>query len=116
MTRKKVITEDSEIKRLTRIFKNLPKSQFEVVQGLIVEAARLRVRLEKLWKDIDENGETEWFSQSKDVEPYEKERPASRTYTATNKSYQAIIKQLQEYCPPEQSKDELSEFLKDANE
>lgn len=47
----KEITEESEIRRLTRIYKNLPPNEFAVAQGLIVQAARLRVRLNKLWQD-----------------------------------------------------------------
>lgn len=116
MARKKKITENSEIERLNEIYKSLPKNQFAVVQGLIVEAARLRVRLEELWQDICKNGETEMFSQGKDAVPYERERPVSRTYTATNKSYQAIIKQLNDLCPPDQVMDELEEFRSTANE
>lgn len=104
------ITEKSEIKRLSEIYRNLPQNQRKVAEGLIVEAARLRVRLDYLWNDLQENGETEPFTQSKDTEPYARERPQSRTYTATNKSYQAIIKQLSDLCPPDAEDDPLSEF------
>ena len=93
------MTENSEIKRLTEIYKGLPPKQFALAQGLIAEAARLRVRLDKLWEDLTENGEVEMFSQSENTDPYERERPASRIYTATNKSYQSIIKQLNEMIP-----------------
>ncbi len=44
------------------------------------------------------------FSQSKDQEPYERERPQARRYIAMNKSYQSIMKQLGDYIakkPPE---------------
>ena len=60
----KIVTEKSEIARLTKIYKNLPPNKFAVAQGLIVQAARLRVRLNQLWEDIQENGETERFTQS----------------------------------------------------
>ena len=69
-----------------------------------------KLRLDYLWQDIQEHGETELFSQSDKAEPYERERPASRTYTATNKSYQAIIKQLTDLCPPAEEDDPLAEF------
>lgn len=104
------ITEKSEITRLSRIYKGLPPNQMKVVEGLIVEAARLRVRLDYLWQDLQDNGETELFTQSEKTEPYERERPQSRTYTATNKSYQAIIKQLSDLCPPSEEEDPLAEF------
>lgn len=104
------ITEKSEIARLSGIYAGLPPNQMKVVEGLIVEAARLRVRLNYLWKDLQKNGETEMFTQSERTAPYERERPQSRTYTATNKSYQAIIKQLSDLCPPSEEEDPLAEF------
>ena len=105
-------TELDEIGRLTEIYKGLPPKQFALAQGLIIQAARLRVRLDKLWAELEEKGETEWFTQSDKTEPYERERPASRTFTATDKSYQSIIKQLNDMIPEEDSdeEDDLSEF------
>ena len=102
--------EAKEYKRLVRIYSRLPKNKLAVADGLIRQAARLRARLDMLWQDLQENGETEMFSQSDKAEPYERERPASRTYTATNKSYQAIIKQLTDLCPPAEEDDPLAEF------
>jgi hypothetical protein len=92
--------EKAEIERLTEIYRGLPPKQFALAQGLIAEAARLRVRCDKLWDDLIENGEVELFSQG-DQDPYERERPASRIYTAANKSYQSIIKQLNDMIPKE---------------
>lgn len=106
-------TEKSEINRLSRIFKALQPNQFAVAQGLIVQAARLRIRLDQLWEDIQENGETELFSQSANTEPYQRERPAARLFTATDKNYQSVIKQLVEMAPPSQSKSKLAELMKD---
>ena len=94
----KMSAEQSEIRRLTEIYQGLPPKQFALAQGLIAEAARLRVRCDNLWQDLQENGEVELFSQG-DQDPYERERPASRIYTATNKSYQSIIKQLNDMIP-----------------
>ena len=91
--------EQAEIERLTAIYQGLPPKQFALAQGLIIQAARLRVRLDKLWADLQEKGETEWFTQSEKTDPYERERPASRTFTATDKSYQSIIKQLNDMIP-----------------
>ena len=107
------ITEKSEIERLSRIYENLPENQFAVAQGLIVQAARLRVRLDKLWKDLSKNGETDLFSQSEKTEPYERERPAARLFTATDKNYQAIIKQLNELTPPSKAGSKLAGMFKD---
>ena len=91
--------EKKEIKRLTEIYTTLPPKQFALAQGLIAEAARLRVRCDALWEDLQKNGEVEMFSQSENTDPYERERPASRIYTAANKAYQSIIKQLNDMIP-----------------
>ena len=109
----KMITERSEIKRLTEIYKDLPPNEFAVAQGLIEQAERLRVRLDRLWKDLQKNGETELFSQSEKTQPYERERPSARLFTATDKNYQSIIKQLNELTPPSVAKSKLSELMDD---
>lgn len=111
--RAREITEKSEINRLKRIYKNLPPNQYAVAQGLIVQAARLRVRLDRLWQEIQEGGETEMFAQSDKTEPYERERPAARLFTATDKNYQSIIKQLNELTPSVAGKSKLAELMKD---
>lgn len=97
----------AEIDRLNEIYKDLPSNQYAVAQGLIVQAARLRIRLDTLWADIQGKGETEWFTQSEKTDPYERERPAARLFTATDKNYQAIIKQLNELTPPSQRESKL---------
>ena len=83
----KRITEKTEIERLRRIYQDLPPNQYAVADGLIVQAARLRVLLDKLWKDLRRNGETEL--------------------------YQAIIKQLNELTPPSRVGSKLDELRRE---
>ncbi|MRS25901.1 hypothetical protein [Bacillus sp. RIT694] len=103
MAIKKELTKEERVKkevnRLKRIYKEMPKDTLLVVEGLIVEAADLRVRLEDIRKDLDENGYDEMFSQSENQDPYERERPQSRRYISMNKNYQSIMKQLGDYVP-----------------
>lgn len=110
---KKSTTEAKEIKRLRKVFENLPPNKLEVAEGLIVQAARLRVRLDELWEDIKINGNVEEFCQSEKVGAYERERPAARLFTATDKNYQAIIKQLVDMAPPSTGKGKLEELMKE---
>ena len=120
MAIKKELTKDErvskEIKRLRQIFKDMPKDNLDMVDGLIVEAADLRVRLEDIRKDLDINGYDEMFSQSENQEPYERERPQSRRYISMNKSYQSIMKQLGDYIPkktePKEVDDGFDDFVK----
>jgi hypothetical protein len=53
------------------------------------------------------------FSQSERTDPYERERPAARLFTATDKNYQSIIKQLNELTPPSKTGGKLSEMMQD---
>lgn len=105
------ITEKSEINRLTEIFKSLPPNKFATAQGLIVQAARHRVRLDYLWRDIQKNGETEQFCQSERTEPYERKRPVSELYTSTDTNYQKIMGKLLDLVPDEQERSKLHQFL-----
>lgn len=88
------ITEKSETERLTAVYDNLPPKRFAVAQGLIAQAARIRVNLDRLAEDIAENGMTEMFQQSDKVEPYKKTRPEADLFIKLDKNYQSIIKQL----------------------
>ena len=113
----KVRTVESEVQRLTELYKELPPKKFALAEGLIVQAARLRVRLYTLWKEIEENGDIEFFTQSKEKsDPYERERPCAKVFTATDKNYQAIIKQLDNMLPPEAAEGFAEKFNKAINE
>jgi uncharacterized protein YeeX (DUF496 family) len=120
MATKKELTKDErvskEVARLRKIFKEMPKDNLDMVDGLIVEAADLRVRLEDIRKDLDINGYDEMFSQSESQEPYERERPQARRYISMNKNYQSIMKQLGDYIPkriePKEVDDGFDDFLK----
>jgi hypothetical protein len=92
------VTKESRIKRelsrLRKIYKGLPEDQKKLSAGLIERAAYLRVSLEDLEEDMDQNGYVELFTQSERLEPYERERPAARLYANLVAKYAAIHKQL----------------------
>lgn len=90
---------EKEVDRLKNLFKNIPKNQLDVAEGLITQAARLRILLDDNWKDILENGEYEKFSQSENQIPYDRKRPIVENYDNRDKTYQSIIKQLTELLP-----------------
>ncbi|MBO1005618.1 helix-turn-helix transcriptional regulator [Pseudogracilibacillus auburnensis] len=90
---------EKEVDRLKKLFKSIPKNQLDVAEGLITQAARLRILLDDNWKDILENGEYEKFSQSENQIPYDRKRPIVENYDNRDKTYQSIIKQLTELLP-----------------
>lgn len=88
----------AEKKRLEAVFEEIDEKRKTAVEGLIEEAAFMRVTLEDLREDIKINGETELFSQG-NQEPYLRERPNSKKYDARNAGYQKIIKMLLDELP-----------------
>lgn len=88
-----------EKNRLLKRYKALPKDSMDIIQGLIDRAAYMRISLEIMEIDLDENGFTEPFSQSDKVEPYDRERPIARLYNALVKNYQTVTKQLDDKLP-----------------
>ncbi len=87
--------EKAEIKRLSKVYENLPPKQKAVAQGLIAQAARLRCQLDELNEDIKVNGLTEDFN------PYDKPdggrvrvRPAAQLFAQLDKNYQTVINKL----------------------
>ena len=105
--------EKKELNRLKKSFKNLPENHKKLVDGQLVQAARLCVSLDILSEDIAANGMTELFQQSEKVDPYERERPAASLFLKMDKSYQAVIRLLCDLCPDTvEGKDKLAEFLR----
>ena len=90
-----------EKNRLRKVYAELPPKKLAVADGLIDQAARLRVQLNELSADIAENGITELFQQSEKCEPYARERPAYGAYLKADKNYQAVIQKLDAMVPAE---------------
>lgn len=88
-----------ERKRLLALYKDIPKDRLQVAEGLIIQAARLRIMLDYMWEDLQQNGEYDLFQQSDKAPPYERERPVARLYNTRDQSYQRIIKQLSDLLP-----------------
>ena len=75
--RKRIVKER---RRLARQFAGLEKQNRAVVDGMIEQAAFLRVQLQELADDLTVNGVTELFQQGEKQEPYDRQRPAANVY------------------------------------
>lgn len=116
MAVKKELTTDDRVKReitrLKKIYAGIAEKDMQLLEGLLVQAARLRVMLDDMWADICCNGDVEQFSQSANQEPYERLRPVATLFNQRDKAYQTIIKLLNDKKPEEPEKqNELIEFL-----
>jgi hypothetical protein len=92
--RRKMNKEEQIYKELKKLYEGIPQNKLQLVDGLIVEAARLKVSLDELWEDIKANGNVELDDRGK-----EKERPTSAIFTSRDKSYRATIKSLEALLP-----------------
>ncbi|HDK3818112.1 TPA: hypothetical protein PSA74_001731 [Staphylococcus aureus] len=90
-----------EKERLQVLYKDIPSNKLKVADGLIIQAARLRVMLDYMWEDIKEKGDYDLFTQSEKAPPYERERPVAKLFNARDAAYQKIIKQLSDLLPEE---------------
>lgn len=86
--------EEAIYNQLIDLYKDIPSNKKDLVDGLIREAARLKVSLDDLWEDIILNGNT-----IVDDKGIEKERPTSAIFTSRDKSYRAAIKHLDSLLP-----------------
>ena len=103
-----------EITRLKKMFADLPEDRRRVAEGLLQEAAFMRVTLEETRDVIDREGVVELFEQGS--QRFVREHPATKVYAAMINRYSAVVKQLIDLLPAaEKGKteaDELIEFVK----
>lgn len=107
----------AEKKKLLSLFRDMPKDTLKMYEGLIDNAAFMRVTLEEYARDIAANGSYEEFTQSEKAPPYDRERPVVRMYNTMNKNYQTIMKQLADALPSSSALPpggELMNFIKAA--
>lgn len=99
-----------EYERLSELYIDIPANKRSLVDGLIHQAARLRVQLDDLWEDIKVRGNVEPFQQKNDGVTFDRERPESKIFIQSDKSYLAIIKKLDELLPAKEGKSGFSKL------
>ncbi|MBA2884769.1 hypothetical protein [Clostridium beijerinckii] len=102
-----------EINKIKKIFKDFQKDKTKVLEGLINEAAFMKVSLEDTRADLIKKGLTELFEQGE--QSFNRERPEVRIYTTFMQRYSGVMKQLIDLLPVEvkkQESDTLMEFIK----
>ena len=102
--------EEIEYERLNELYIDIPANKRSLVDGLIHQAARLRVQLDDLWDDIKLKGTVEEFQQKNDGVTFNRERPESKIFIQSDKNYLAIIKKLDEMLPAKEAKTGFSKL------
>lgn len=97
--------------KFNKLFKQLDKPTFSLVQNLINELAFMSVTLEENRQHIEEFGVKEIYMNGKGQFGY-KESVESKNYNAMIKNYTNVVKQLVEFLPKEEKKSAGEDLLK----
>lgn len=95
--KKKKELYESQIFKISRIFKEVDEDKKTLVDGLIEQSCFMYVQLRELNEIIEKKGVVENFKQGK--QQFYREHPATKTYNAMIKNYNLTTKQLIEHCP-----------------
>lgn len=94
-----------EIGELNKLFADIPADRAKLVEGLIQNAAFMRVTLEELQKEVIENGAVIQCQSGNGFDTI-KDNPAQKAYTTMVSRYTQIINQLQGLLPDKSSDDD----------
>ena len=101
---------ENELTRLRKVFADIPEDKQRIADGLMQEAAFMRVTLEETREIIDREGVIERFEQG--AQKFLREHPATKVYASLINRYSAVVKQLIDLLPDgEKSKDEADELM-----
>lgn len=98
-----------EINRVKKLYKDFERDKIKVLEGLINEAAFIKISLEDLRTDLTRNGLTELFEQGE--QSFNRERPEVKIYTTFMQRYSNVMKQLLDLLPVEIKKDEVDQLM-----
>lgn len=102
-----------ELTTLNAIFKDIPEDKKKLVNGLIENAAFMRVTLKDLQQEVIDHGAMIATTSGNGFDMI-KDNPAQKAYTTMVSRYASVIDQLIKLLPKEDQagpRDELLEFL-----
>ena len=98
-----------ELDELNTLFSDLGENEKRLVEGLIQNSAFMRVTLDDLQEQIDNEGVVDEY-QNGAAQFGKKISATIQSYNALMKNYLAVQKKLHEMLPPEKKKCKLSKF------
>jgi hypothetical protein len=112
MARKKKLSKDEritkEVERLNNILKDLPQDKINIADGLVNEAAFMRVTLEDLKEDINKNGAVDEMPQGS--YSIMRESPSVKIYNTMVQRYAGTCKEIFNLLPKEVAVEEDDGF------
>jgi hypothetical protein len=107
---KKTTRVSREKARLLELFKDLEPNKLSVCLPLIDRAAFIRISLEDIEEQLNENGWVEYY-QNGDKQSGWKKSAAADVHISLTKNLNATIKQLLELVPPAKQRSKLEELM-----
>lgn len=93
---------DETIKKLNKIFENIPDNKKELVEGLIQNAAFMEVTLMELQNEVIDKGAMISYKSGNGFDTI-RDNPAQKAYTTMISRYSQVINQLQTLLPDSKS-------------
>ena len=103
----KVKLVNAEYRRIKRSFNGAPENVMRILDSQIREAAYARITLQEWKTRLDDEGWTELFQQSINVEPYQRRKPMADMYLNLLPNYQKMMDKLAGYYEEIQGRLEL---------
>ena len=98
-----------ELARLKSLFENIPDNQKALVEGLIQNAAFMKITLEDIQVRVMNEGVTDVYQNGENQKGV-KQAAALQSYNALVKNYDSVIKHLNTYLPKESGKGKLADL------
>lgn len=102
-----------EINRLKKLYKDIEKDKAKALEGLIKDAAFMKVSLDGFREILTREGITEIFKQGK--QELKVERQESKLYLPYIQKYTQVMKLLIDVLPPEKQPEETNRLMEFAN-
>lgn len=101
----------AELRKLKKLFEDVPANKRDLCDGLIQNAAFMAVTLKELQTEVIANGAVISCQSGNGFDTI-KDNPAQKAYTTMVSRYTDVINRLMQLLPDEtQQKDELMDFL-----
>jgi hypothetical protein len=101
-----------EYRRISKHFKRLPKNQREFIEPLLGNMAFMKVTLEDLQDEINENGCVEIYQNGRN-QSGQKASGAIQSYNALIKNYNAISERIEKLLPHDTESSKLEKMMDD---
>lgn len=111
-TSRQKVNVSADMKKVKKLLKDIPEERKPIADSIYKELVFMQNTLDKLKKQVDEEGPVSLFKQGK--QEFLREHPALKAYNTTIQRFSLLYKQLIELLPPvdqQPQNDPLIDFI-----